>query len=152
MGENADKLKHIKGDTRIDVIGHGSDLKEKGATEVAGIIDKVASDINANDNETNVKRAEIVACGDCAKPGDKTFGQKVVEEMDTKNLTVAEHNSAIQVSSTGKRQAVNDASNQPKKIFSVKNEKGEITTTSRPKKDAELVRRLDNDRVLMGGT
>jgi filamentous hemagglutinin len=147
VGENGEKLKNIKGDTRIDVIGHGSDLKDKGADQVATLIDKVASEIDRNENESKVTRAEIVACGDCAKKGEKTFGQQVVEKMSTKDVAVAEHDTPIQVNQDGSRTALKTEQRTPKKIITVKTDAG-VTTRSRDKKDSEMAAVLDSTRVL----
>jgi filamentous hemagglutinin len=147
VGGNGEKLKNIKGDTRIDVIGHGSDLKDKGADQVATLIDKVASEIDRNENETKVTRAEIVACGDCAKDGEKTFGQQVVEKMTTKDVAVAEHDTAIQVNKDGSRSALKAEGSQPQKIVTTKTDKG-VTTRTRDKKDSETVAVLDSTRQL----
>lgn len=145
-GDAATQLANVKGNTRIDVVGHGADLKNLGAGEVAAMVEKVAKQIDDNPNETNVKRVEIVACGTCTKDGDATLGQQVTQKLVRENLEVAEHNSSIQVQADGTRVAEQGVG--AKKLISTYTKEDGVKTVPRAKRDDELVTALDPEKQL----
>lgn len=145
-GDAARQLANIKGNTRIDVVGHGAELKELGAEKVAAMVKDVAEQIDKNSHETNVKRVEIVACGTCTKDGETTLGQQVTQKLARENLEVAEHNSPIQVQADGTRVAKQGVG--AKKLISTYNDKNGVKTVSRAKRDDELVAALDPAKQL----
>jgi filamentous hemagglutinin len=142
-------MSKVKGNTKIDVVSHGNNLKDSGAESVATLIVKVADESGLTDSNKNseLTKVNLTACGDCNKTGGKTIGEQVTTQLANNGIApkVKEHNSKIQVTDSGNVIAFND-----KNAITITHqiENGKLTTAVKAEKnlsDTQLKNTLDGD-------
>lgn len=142
-----ESLAGVRGNARVDMLGHGEDMRADGAVKLADLFTQVADRIEQNPG-AKVSRAELTTCGNgvCSLPKSKTLGQEVTEKMARPGVRVVEHDSAIQIENGGKRVAAKGQ--EAKTISSTFTKEKGVESQTRLKADTELVAALDPSRKL----
>ncbi|MGH8492769.1 MAG: hemagglutinin repeat-containing protein [Moraxellaceae bacterium] len=112
--ENPEALSGATGKLRVNVVGHGSDLKGD-ASRVADMVHEVDKATDAN---TSIEKVGLVACGGCSKADEKTLGESVVLQLHEKGIdtVVTERDSSVKVNPDGTKTAFDKDGKKATKI------------------------------------
>lgn len=99
--ENPEALAGATGKVRVNVVGHGSDLKGEDK-RVADLVQAVDKGTDAN---TKIEKVGLVACGGCSKGDEKSLGESVATRLHEQGIdtVVAERSSGLKVNPDGSK-------------------------------------------------
>lgn len=130
-GFRGDDLKKISGNVRVNIVGHGSNVRQKDAGDIAGLVDTISKVMNSEGERAEVRRVGLVACGTCLDQGDASYGKALAEALYDRGLTpdVAERTHTLQVNEDGSKTSFTSGKQDPKKIV-YRAHDGEVTRES----------------------
>tara|TARA_R110002073_G_scaffold8371_1_gene46185 strand:- start:34619 stop:44518 length:9900 start_codon:yes stop_codon:yes gene_type:complete len=117
-GFRGDDLSNLSGNVRVNVVGHGSNVRQKNPAKLASMVEAIGKTMNENGERAEIKRVGLVACGTCMDKGDASYGKELTEALYDRGLTpdVAERTHTMQVNEDGTKTSFTGGKQAPKKI------------------------------------